>query len=88
MECNPRYIRIAELARLAGVTVYYARKWTRENLIPHSRRPGERVLYPSDEALEAIRQVLEPRGGLDRASVEPVVIGAGEGISIAVQAPG
>lgn len=70
MECNPRYIRIAELARLSGLTTYYIRKWTREGLIPHVRRPGERVLYPEDEALEAIRLILEPRSGMVTAGVE------------------
>jgi excisionase family DNA binding protein len=68
MECNPRYIRIAELARLSGLTTYYIRKWTGEGLIPHVRRPGERVLYPEDEAMEAVRQILEPKGGLGTAA--------------------
>jgi DNA-binding transcriptional MerR regulator len=67
MGCTPRYIRIGELARLAGVTPYCIRKWTSEGLIPHVKRPGERLLYPEDEAMEAIRLILEPKGGAQAA---------------------
>lgn len=64
MHCVQRMIRIGELARMAGVTPHCIRKWTLEALIPHVKRPGERALYPEDEALEAVRLILQPKGGV------------------------
>jgi len=83
MHCVQRMIRIGELARMAGVTSHYIRKWSKQGRIPNSKRPGEQRLYPEDEALEAIQQLLI-EGGLDPASVQSVVTNAINEMPLAV----
>ena len=54
---NERRIRIGELSYRSGESHSKLRKWTKERLIPHCRRPGEHTSYPEYQALAAILEI-------------------------------